>query len=314
MQTTNSGTIIRTVLGDIVPSDLGVCYEHEHLLGQPPEQFSKEDLILDNREMALTELQGFQAVGGHAVVEMTTPDYGRDAAGLRWLAQQSGVHIIAATGYNHEKFSAPYLENVTVDALAARYMGDVTVGMDGTAIRVGLIKASSPLNAISPLAEKMLQAAALAHHATGAPISTHTEAGTMALEQVMRLTNAGVEPEHIVIGHLDRKMDWDYHLEIARSGVYMGYDQISKEKYFSDTLRAEFIVRLFEAGYGRRLLLSGDLARRSYWYSYSNGVALGLRFILTKFVPMLKDYGFSDTMIRTLLVDNPARAFAFLPV
>src|SRR5690606_7655255 len=136
-----------------------------------------------------------------------------DVTGLRWLAEQSGVHIIAATGYNHEKFSAPYIENASVADLAARYVRDVTIGMDGTSSRAGLIKASSPLNAISTLAEKMFRAAAEAHHATGAPISTHTEAGTMALEQIALLTEAGVKPQHIIIGHMDRKLDWGYHLE-----------------------------------------------------------------------------------------------------
>lgn len=305
--------IVRTVLGDIDPSQLGVCYGHEHLLGQPPPQFAQADLTLDDRPMALAELRQYQAVGGRAVVEMTTPDYGRDAAGLRWLAEQSGIHIIAATGFNHEKFSAPYLENTPLSDVIAGYVNEVTAGMDGSAARAGLIKASTPFNAISPLAAKMLDAAAAAHHATGAPISTHTEAGTMALEQIARLTAAGVDPQHIVIGHLDRRLKWDYHLEIARTGVYLGFDQISKEKYYSDIQRADFIERLYAAGHGRQMLLSGDLARRSYWHSYSGGSAPGFRFILTTFVPLLKGRGFSDTMIQTLLIDNPARAFSFLP-
>ena len=305
---------IRTVLGDIDPSRLGVCYGHEHLLGQPPQQFANPDLTLDDRQHALEELRGFQAAGGNAIVEMTTPDYGRDAAGLRWLAEQSGVHIIAATGYNHEKFSAPYIEPVSVDELAARYVDDVTVGMDGSPSRAGLIKASTPLNTVSPVAEKMFRAAAQAHHATGAPISTHTEAGTMALEQIALLTDAGVAPQHIVIGHMDRRMDWAYHIDVAQTGVYMGFDQISKEKYFSDGLRADFIRRLMDAGHGSQILLSGDLARRSYWHSYSGGAALGFRYILTRFVPLLKARGLDDALIHALLVENPARAFAFAPV
>lgn len=305
--------VIRTVVGDIDPADLGVCYAHEHLLGKPPAAFAQEDLVLSDRQMALEELRGFQACGGAAVVEMTTPDYGRDAAGLRWLAEQTGVKIVAATGYNHEKFSAPYLTDVTVEELSVRYAREIMSGMDGSAIRAGLIKASSPLNAISPLAEKMLIAAARAHQTTGAPISTHTEAGTMALEQIALLTGAGAAATSIIIGHLDRKLEWDYHLQLARSGVFLGYDQIAKEKYYPDSLRAEFICRLFAEGHGGQLLLSGDLARRSYWYSYSAGKDLGFRFILTRFIPLLRERGLTDGQIQTLLVDNPARALAFVP-
>lgn len=310
---TTPNAIIRTVLGDIKPAEFGICYAHEHLLGEPPTAFSQEDLVLADREVALEELRGFHECGGSAVVEMTTPDYGRDAAGLRWLAEQSGVKIVASTGHNHEKFSAPYIDNVTEQELSVRYAREVMIGMDGSAIRAGIIKASSPLNAISPLAGKMLTAATLAHQTTGAPISTHTEAGTMALEQIELLTCAGVAPSSIVIGHLDRKLEWDYHLKIACSGVFLGYDQVAKEKYYPDSLRAEFISCLFDEGHGEQILLSGDLARRSYWYSYSRGKNLGFRYILTHFVPLLKEHGMTDNQIHTLLVDNPARAFAFAP-
>lgn len=305
--------IIRTVCGDIEPSQLGVCYGHEHLLGQPPAQFATPDLTLDDKQMALAELQHFQQAGGRAVVEMTTPDYGRDAAGLHWLSEQSGIKIIAATGYNKEKFSAPFLESATVQQLTAHFVCEVTIGMDGTAIKAGLIKASSTLNHISPLAEKLFQAAAQAHRATGAPISTHTEAGTMALEQIDLLVNAGVQPQHIIIGHLDRLLDWELHLKVARAGVYLGYDQISKEKYYPDGLRAEFIQRLFAAGHGRQILLSGDLARRSYWHSYTQGAVLGFQYILTRFTHLLTACGLSAEDAQAMLIDNPAQALSFVP-
>jgi len=305
--------IIRTVRADIEPAQLGRCYAHEHLWGQPPPQLASPDLMLDKRQMALQELRQFKQAGGQAIVEMTTPDYGRDAQALYWLSEQSDVHIIAATGYNHEKFSAPFLESTSLRDLVAAYQQDVTHGMDASTIKAGVIKAASPLNAISPLAEKMLQAAAQAHLATGAPISTHTEAGTMALEQIERLTTAGVEPQHIIIGHLDRKLEWAYHLEIAQRGVYLGYDQISKAKYYADAQRAGFIKRLMDAGHGPQILLSGDLARRSYWYSYTGGAAPGFSYILKQFLPLLAEHGLREDQIQMLLLNNPARAFSFVP-
>jgi phosphotriesterase-related protein len=70
---------------------------------------------------------------------------------------------------------------------------------------------------------------------------------------------------------------------------------------------------MFDARHGHQILLSGDLARRSYWHSYSGGAAPGFRFILTRFVPLLKEHGLSDSMIQMMLVENPARAFSFLP-
>ncbi len=304
--------IIRTILDDIPPEALGLCLPHEHLYGWPPPPFATEDLTLNNEEAAIRELERFRAAGGSALVEMTTPDYNRDAAALERIARASGVHIIAATGYNKEKFSAPFLQESTVEELAARFVTEVTQGMDGTSCRAGLIKASSTLNEISPLAEKLFRAAAQAHHATGAPISTHTEKGTMALEQVTLLTGEGVDPSHIIIGHIDLRLEWDFVLALARTGVYFGFDQVSKAQYAPDSRRVEFVARLVAEGHGGQLLLSGDLARRSYWHSYGLGGA-GFTYIPQVFAPLLRQAGLTEEAVHGLLAENPARALAFTP-
>ena len=304
--------IIRTILGDISPEKLGLCLPHEHVYGWPPPQFISEDLTLDSVEAAIHELERFRAAGGSAVVEMTTPDYHRDTAAMRRIAEASGIHIIAATGYNTEKFSASFLREVTAEQLAARFIEEVTTGMEGTPCRAGLIKASSTLNEISPLAENLFRAAAQAHHATGAPISTHTEKGTMALEQVALLTGEGVSPAHIIIGHIDLRLDWEFVLALARTGVYFSFDQVSKEKYYPDSQRIDFIMRLVTEGHGQQLLLSGDLARRSYWHSYGLSGA-GFTYIPQVFAPRLREAGLSDRAVHELLNDNPARALAFTP-
>ncbi|MBE0703402.1 MAG: phosphotriesterase-related protein, partial [Afipia sp.] len=201
-------------------------------------------------------------------------------------------------------------EGASVEALVARFIAEVRQGMDGTDARAGVIKGASTLNEISPLAENLFRAAARAHHATGAPISTHTEAGTMALEQVAILTGEGVAPEHIVIGHVDRKLELDYHLRLAATGVYLSYDQIGKAKYYPDAERAEVITRMIAAGHGRQIVLAADTARRSYLLR--NG-GPGFVHILLNFVPLLREHGLSQTALDDLLVHNPARALAFDP-
>jgi phosphotriesterase-related protein len=132
-----------------------------------------------------------------------------------------------------------------------------------SAVRAGVIKAGSSLNMITPLEERIFRAAALAQQATGAAISTHTEAGTMALEQIALLRTAGVSAERIVISHLDRRLDWRYLAEVAATGVFMGFDQIAKEKYAPDHARIAMIERLIAAGHAAQILLAGDQARRS---------------------------------------------------
>jgi arsenate reductase (thioredoxin) len=50
----------------------------------------------------------------------------------------------------------------------------------------------------------MAQTSRRAHHLTGLAISTHTEVGTMGLDQIQLLISEGVEPERIIIGHVDQ--------------------------------------------------------------------------------------------------------------
>lgn len=308
-----AGLIIRTVCGDIAPGDLGVCYGHEHVLGRPPDSALTPDLDFTDEAAAIAELGWFHTAGGRSLVEMTTPDYGRSAAGLARVSAATDVHIIAATGYNHEKYSAPFIAERSIDALAAHYVREVEVGMDGTTMRAGVIKAASPRGVISPLAEKMLRAAARAACSTGAPISTHTEAGTMALEQVAILREEGADLRQVIIGHMDRNLDLDLHLALAETGVTLGYDQISKEKHYPDRQRIEFILKLVEAGFGGQIVLGGDFVKRSYWPAYGTGGGPGLTYILWRFIPWLRQSGLSEAAITALLIDNPARALAFTP-
>ena len=130
----------------------------------------------------------------------------------------------------------------------------------------------------------------------------------MALEQVQLFGDLGVHPSHIIIGHLDRKLEWAYLHDIAQTGVFLGFDQISKEKYYPDRLRIEMILRLIGHGFGKQILLSGDLARRSYWPSWGGGP--GFTYILWRFIPWLREAGASASHIEDLLINNPARALS----
>ena len=239
------------------------------------------------------------------MVEVTPVDYGRDLDGLVALSRRSGVHIVAATGLHKDQFSAPYTARLDEDQLADVFMRDLQAGVNG--VRPGVIKLGSSLDQITPGERKAFTAAALAQRATGAPITTHTEAGRLALEQLELLLGAGADPERIVIGHLDRLLDTGYHEAVLRTGAYVGYDQIGKPKYATDERRAEALAILVAHGHGAKLLISGDLGRKSYWSAY--GGKPGLDYVPKTFLSMLCAAGISAGQAEALVVANPARAF-----
>lgn len=304
-------SFIRTILGDIAPAELGVTYGHEHVIGKPLKVAAGEDEDFTDENAALRELSWYTQAGGRSLIEMSTPDYGRDAAAMVRVSQASGVHLVAASGYNKDKFAKPFSQDASVDAMTERFVAEVEQGMDGTEARAGLVKASSSLNTITPTERKVFEAAVRAHRRTGAPISTHSEAGTMMLEQVDLFRELGADLTHVVIGHVDRMLDYDLHRQLAESGVTLSYDQFAKEKYYPDLERIRVIKQLIADGFGGQILLAGDMAKHSYWPSYNTGGGPGLTYILWRILPWMREEKIAEADIQRLLVDNPARVFQF---
>jgi phosphotriesterase-related protein len=153
------------------------------------------------------------------------------------------------------------------------------------------------------------EAAAIAHKETGAPVLTHTEMGTLAMEQLRLLESLGVAPRHVVLSHMDRNPDLFLHCELARTGVFLEYDGPGRIKYFPESTLIALMRDVFEGGLGSQILLGGDTARRSYWKAYGGGP--GLAYMLEHFIPRLQREGMHDEQIQQILVNNPAHAFAF---
>ncbi len=313
--------IIRTVLGDISPEKLGVTLGHDHLMTHPPADVTDADLVMDDVQAATRELESFKRAGGGALVEMTTVDYGRDALRLEWASRDSGVHVIAATGFNKGVFADRLSASRSVPEIAAWMIREVQQGVawsmpekpipfeEYSRARAGLIKASSSLNGANPNELKVFEAAIEAHHATAAPVGTHTEKGTWGLEQGRLLLDGGVPASKVLIGHLDLKPDLPYLLEIAALGVNLGFDQFGKEKYLPDRDRVNLVVKLCQAGHHRQLILGGDMARKSYFKSYGGGP--GLEHVPTTVRAMLLEAGLSPEIVSELLVSNPRRWLEF---
>jgi predicted metal-dependent phosphotriesterase family hydrolase len=305
-------SIVMTVSGPIQPSALGVTYAHEHLLGGPPVSSADgqdADLTMLSPDVAAREIALFRLAGGQAIVEMSTQDYNRRPELLRDLSRETGIHIIMTSGLHKDTYSHPITAAATINQLADTFIRDVAEGVDETGVRAGVIKAATSFNTITEGEEKVLRAAARAHRATGAPISTHTQSGTMGLEQAAIFKEEGVDLSRVAIGHVDRKLEYDYHKALLETGVYVIYDQISKEKYVPDRERVAVLRRLVAEGYGDRIMLAGDFGRASYWTSNDGGP--GLTYILWRFLPWLVAEGMSRDAARAMLVANPARFFGF---
>jgi phosphotriesterase-related protein len=299
---------VMTALGPIPPEELGVCLVEEHLLARPePSGSFDPDLILVDRDAALAELEDLYNAGGRAVVEVSTDDYGRDLEGVRWVAARAPVHVVVVTGHHRELFALPRVSGRSIDELAAGMVRDLTEGIGGTTARAGAIVVGTSLHAVAPVEERGLRAAAQASLATGAPVATVAERGTMALERVAILRDSGVSPDRIVVGRLARRLDdFGYLRSVLETGVFVAFDNIGTDDSDADEARAAVVNRLVDDGFGDRLLLSGGQGRRSALLAY--GGEPGLGYIVERFPLLLMEAGVTAATVRRLLVENPALA------
>lgn len=294
---------INTVLGSITGEDLGFTYIHEHLITDATRVRPEPDLTMNSISRALAELSDFAEAGGKSLVEGTAIDYGRNVFALKEIARQCSVNIIPITGFNKGPYFPQWVREASCEYLADFMAREVLEGIDDSDIKASVIKAGTSYEEITPDEEKVLRAVARAGKLSGAPIYTHTEAGTMGVEQLNILEQEGVDLTRVMIGHLDRLLDLQYHLTILQRGAWVVYDQVGKTKYYSDTDRVNHIVSLVEKGYGDRILLAGDMGRRSYLKSYGGGP--GFSYIITEFIPILLEAGLTEEQVHSFFVDNP---------
>lgn len=304
---------VMTLLGAIEPTELGVCLPHVHLLCDPVAVSEEEpDYRLDDSEAAEGEIESFVTMNGRSLVECSTRDYGRMIPQLVEIAGWVPVHLISVTG-RHKHLHASRLANaLDVDALTQEFVRDLTVGMDGTDARAGVIKIGTSLEQITDVEQTAIVAAARAHRLTGSPITTHTEDGTMAHEQLQLLSSGGVDLSRVVIGHLDRRVaTLEELVSIAETGAFLQFDQIGKSESVTDQYRAEQIVQLVEAGFADQLLLSLDYGRKSLLLAYDGSP--GLPYLAEWFMVLLMENGLDAMTVRKIVVDNAARAMSVIP-
>lgn len=295
-------SIVRTVLGDVDPSELGPCDAHEHLFLVTPIQPGDDFTDVGK---AIEEARTLVDAGGRALVDWTPIGLGRDLDGLAAVARETGLHVVAATGLHRDAHYAADdpLRAEPVDALADRFAADL-------ADRCGVVKLGASYHQLKPFERKAFEAAAAAHARTGAPVCVHTEHGTMGLAIVERLRDLGVPPESVVLAHLDRNPDAGEHAETGATGAWLQLDGPGRTKYWPDSTILQLVADLAERGLADRLLLGGDTGRGSMMRAYGGGP--GLDYVFARFKPRL-ERELGAELAERIFVANPARAFAFEP-
>ena len=312
--------MIRTVLGDVDPAQLGSTNYHEHLFQVSPLLPGDE---LDDEALSRTETELLRDSGFAAMVDATPVGLGRDPEALARISAATGVHIVATTGRHREAHYAPHhpTRQADVTQLAALFERDIVEGMPvdddspatnappaldpaGRPVRAGLLKGGIDYWRISDFERITLRALAAAHRRTNAPMMVHLEFCTAAHEVLDLLGAEGVTADRVVLAHADRDPDAGLHASLAERGAYLGYDGFARPRTRSDAELLELTAEVVSRGAGDRVLLGGDVARRTRYIAY--GGMPGLAYLGDRYLPRLRSL-VGDAAVERMLVANPAR-------
>lgn len=298
---------VMTVTGPVEPADLGITLPHEHLFIDLLREY-RGDGLLNDGALAIREVSAFADAGGRTIVDVTSEGLGRAPEALKRVSEETGVRIVMGTGHYRE----PYLDRarvdrMSVDALATEIVHDLEVGVEGTAVRAGVIGEIACDRYLTAAEERAFRAAARAHKRTGVTITTHAARWPVGLVQLDLLAEEGVDPRRVIVGHCDTVPDPAYHLELARRGAFVQFDTIQGESEYDTRNRIGWIRALVAAGFEDRVLLSHDVCLRSNLSTFGGP---GYVYILATFRERLRRAGLATDVVARFLVDNPRRALS----
>lgn len=262
---------VETVTGPIPVDGMGKTLIHEHFIfGYPGFQGDvtlgpfKEEEALQN---AIGIAQQMISFGVKTVVDPTPNECGRNPLFLKKISEATGLQIICATGYYYEGEGAtPYFKfrqalGTAEEEIYEMFKKEIADGIAQTGIKPGIIKLASSRDQITEYEKMFFRAAARVQQETGIVILTHTQEGTMGPEQARMLIELGADPSRIIIGHMCGNTDPNYHREVLKQGVRIGFDRFGIQGLVgapSDQERVATLLTLLEEGYEDQILLAHD--------------------------------------------------------
>lgn len=300
-----------TTLGPKSNDDLGMILPHEHVFvdlrtwDQPGyAEAETADVI---RRMA-PEIRSAEAVGVTAIVECSTVGVGRRADIDRAVSEATRFPLVVPTGIYREPWVPDWAHRAAEAELRAWMIQELSDEIAETGVQAGWIKLSAGDDGITATETKILRAAAAAGKATNAVIGSHTIRGAVVREQLDIIEAVGYTSLRFIWIHTQAEPDFEIHLEMARRGAWIEYDNIGSDDP-GDEVHIERILRILDADLGHRLLLSHDRG----WYDPAQpggGAPRPYTYLSEHFLPKLRARGVDETSIRQLTWYNPLVAFS----
>lgn len=346
---------IITVRGPIKKEEAGIVLPHEHIFIDLTNQYRqfpeatknswsyakvglnnldilsrnplalRDNLIIDDIDCAEREVLEFKRAGGGTIVDVSSRGLGRDPVALRGVSQSVGVNLIAGSSYYYHDTHPEDMSEKTAEEIRDEIIEEITVGIDDTGVRAGVIGEIGISEKMHSDEAKVLIGAAQAQAQTGLGMHVHIfpwnpEGFPLGLEALEILAGNGALLEKVAINHVDVAMDFsvEYIKQIiSKYNTFVEFDNFGHEFYVdkrsrkflpgpfaTDVERIKGILQLLDRGYIQNILISSDICHKSLLHRYGGW---GYDHVLTNVIPMLREHGLNSEQIRTIVEDNPQR-------
>ncbi|XP_028516768.1 phosphotriesterase-related protein-like isoform X2 [Exaiptasia diaphana] len=343
----------QTVLGLIEPSKLGRTLTHEHLVMDYKNCFFKpvresdmetvnlNEITLRNLnwiyqnpyshkynlslgdeplDEIISEAAEFKKEGGSTIVENTTNGIQRNVELLKKISLATGLNVISGTGFYLDHTVTEEMKALTVEEMSNMMTKDLTVGVDSTGIKCGVIGEVGCSWPLAPFEKKSLQASAMAQTDTGAPVIIHPGRNDFSPKECLRVfQEAGGDVKKTVMSHLDRTIfDRKILVDLAETGCYLEYDLFGMEMIHyqanpavdmpSDSQRVQEIKFLIDEGYEDQIMMAHDVHTRHRLLKYGGH---GYSHIQVNIIPKMLKRGISQEVVDKIQIDNPRTWLTF---
>jgi phosphotriesterase-related protein len=310
---------VETVNGPIDVEELGLTLIHEHFRTTDEGVRFQFPHLYDEQaewEVAIADAKAVKGHGVRTVVEPSALFLTRDAAFSKRIADESGLHVVLATGvYTYDHLPQPLL-NRNEDQIADIFVHEIENGIQGTGIKPAFIKCAADEPGLTPNVEKLHRAAARASTRTGKPIMAHSRpASGTGPEQMRIFAEEGVDPDKVHIAHTGDTDDLDYIERLLDTGCWIGMDRYGLDLFLPIEPRNATVLALLERGYADRMFLSQDYCSSIDWFPIEVQAYLkenevpkwSMTLLFEEIITELKERGMTDEQLEEMMVENPKR-------
>ena len=340
--------VVYTAEGPIAPSELGVTQAHEHFfcdisfLTAPstdpserhyydeivgPDNYSwihshatcnRSNGVLTEERLVIADYSPLKELGVESVIDCSPRWAAFNPAAVRRIARKLELKVVHGTGY----YTAGSVEDAQVpvspEAVAKLLIRDLFEGYPEADFQAGFIGEIGTSWPLAGFEQRVLHGACLAQKQTSACLFIHPGYSADAPKFVAGFAERhGADPTRVVLCHSDSRLqeDLDTVCQLAERGFYIAYDTFGRQRYNplsprqhpSDAQRISWLRQIVDAGFLDRIHVSTDVCWRTELAYYGG---YGRKHLFQSTLPAMSEAGFSDEEIRTIVVENPARALA----